>query len=191
MSTTNFVAGTTVIDAAWANDVDAVVWDVLGGATTVAAARTALSVTNEDIQDVVGAMATNSATITWTYNDAAATLSGAVTFPTENYDIGGFTLSAPADNDKILRHVFARSVTLPANMSGTQIYVGTNPASTATLTVLKNGVSAGAITISSAGAVTLPTQAAVNFVAGDRFELVVTTAASINDLMFTFKATET
>lgn len=190
MATTNFIAGTTVIVADWANEVDALVHDVFGAAATVAAARTALSVTDENIQDLIGAMVANSATITWTYNDAAGTLSAAVTFPTENYDIGGCTFSAPANSDLIMRHVAVRSLTLPANMSGTQIYVGTNPSSTATLTLKKNGVSAGAITISSAGAVTLPTQAAVSFVAGDRIELEVTTAAGINNLIFTFKATE-
>lgn len=190
MSTTNFVAGTTVIDAAWANDVDAVVWDVLGGATTVAAARTALSVTDENIQDVVGAMVTNSADITWTYNDAGATLSGAVTFPTKAYDVAGFTTSAPANSDVLLRHVAARAFSLPANLAGTQIYVGTNPSSTATLTLKKNGVSAGAITVSSAGAVTLPTQAAVSFAAGDVLLFEATTVAAIDTLAFTFKGTE-
>lgn len=190
MTTTNFVSGVTKITADWANDVDALTYDVFGAAATVAAARTALSVTDENIQDVAAAMFTNSATITWTYNDAAATISGAVTFPAESYDIGGCTFAAPANGDLIMRHVAVRSLTLPANMAGTQIYVGTNPSSTATLTLLKNGVSAGAITISSAGAVTLPTQAAVSFVAGDRIELQVTTAAAINNLVFTFKASE-
>jgi len=43
MATTNFVDNTTVINAAWCNDVDAVVWGVFNGATTVTAAKTALN----------------------------------------------------------------------------------------------------------------------------------------------------
>ena len=42
MTTTNFVNGTTLTEAAWFNDVDALLYDVFGGAATVAAARTAL-----------------------------------------------------------------------------------------------------------------------------------------------------
>ena len=52
MATINFVTG-TVITSDWLNDVDAVVHDVLDGATTKAEARTALNV--EDGADVTDA----------------------------------------------------------------------------------------------------------------------------------------
>ena len=42
MTTTTFTTKETVIEAAWANDVNALVYDVFNGATTVALARTAL-----------------------------------------------------------------------------------------------------------------------------------------------------
>lgn len=42
MSTTNFLTG-TIIASPWLNDVDAVVWDVFNGATTVAAATARLN----------------------------------------------------------------------------------------------------------------------------------------------------
>ena len=41
MSTINFTVGSR-IETAWLNDVDALVWDVFGGATTVAAAKAVL-----------------------------------------------------------------------------------------------------------------------------------------------------
>lgn len=44
MATTNFTSLETVIQAEWANEVDALVHDVFGGATTDAAARTNLGV---------------------------------------------------------------------------------------------------------------------------------------------------
>jgi len=44
MASTTFVDLVTVINTAWLNDVDALVWDVFGGATTAALARTALAI---------------------------------------------------------------------------------------------------------------------------------------------------
>lgn len=98
MATTNFVdySTATPIRAAWLNDVDALTYDVFGGAATVAAARTALSVTDENIQDVVGAMFANSASITWTYNDASNTISGAIS--SSSVDHGGLTGLADDDH---------------------------------------------------------------------------------------------
>lgn len=53
MSSTTFIDKTTVIEADWLNEVDAVVFDVLDGAATKTAARTALNV--EDGADVTDA----------------------------------------------------------------------------------------------------------------------------------------
>lgn len=51
MATTNFVDGTTVIVAAWLNDIDATVYGALAAATTPAEVRTALSlVIGTDVQ---------------------------------------------------------------------------------------------------------------------------------------------
>lgn len=44
MATTNFIDQETIIEPAWLNEVDAIVHDIFGGASTKAAARTALDV---------------------------------------------------------------------------------------------------------------------------------------------------
>ncbi len=103
------------------------------------------------------------------------------------YDIAGSTLSTPSDSDVITRFVATRAFDLPANLAGTKVSVGTNPSATATLTIKKNGVSAGAITISTGGVETLPTQAAVSFAVDDILTIEVTTANSIDDLGITLK----
>lgn len=103
------------------------------------------------------------------------------------YDIAGSTLSTPSDSDIITRFVATRAFSLPANLAGTKVYVGTNPSATATVTVQKNGASAGAITISTGGVETLPTQAAVSFAVDDILTIEVTTANSIDDLGITLK----
>lgn len=91
MATINFTDYTTKVPALWLNDVDAVVWDILGGATTVAAARTALLIGGatdvELIQDTASTMIQNGGGITWTYNDGANTLTPAV----DHGGVGGLT----------------------------------------------------------------------------------------------------
>ena len=104
-----------------------------------------------------------------------------------NYDISGSTLSTPSDGNIITRFVATRAFDLPANLAGTKVSVGTNPSSAATLTVQKNGSSAGAISISTGGVETLPTQSAVSFAVDDILTIEVTTANSIDDIGITIK----
>lgn len=63
MATTTFVDETTVVEADWLNEVDALVWDVFNGATTVALAKTALGLGTSDSPTFTGLTAT-SATVT-------------------------------------------------------------------------------------------------------------------------------
>lgn len=104
-----------------------------------------------------------------------------------NYDIAGSTLSTPSDATTITRFTATRAFSIPANMAGTVVSVGTNPSSAATLTVKKNGASAGAITVNTSGVETLPTQGAVDFAVDDVLEIEVTTAAGIDNLGITIK----
>lgn len=104
-----------------------------------------------------------------------------------NYDVSGSTLSAPSDADIITRFTATRAFDIPENMAGTVISVGTNPSSTATLNVKKNGSNVATITINTSGVETLPTQAAVSFAVDDVLEIEVTTASSIDDLGITIK----
>jgi len=103
------------------------------------------------------------------------------------YDVTGSTLSTPSDGTVITRFATPRAFDLPANLAGTVIKVGTNPSSTATLTVKKNGTGVATITINTSGVETLPTQAAVSFAVDDTLEIEVTTAASIDDVGITLK----
>jgi hypothetical protein len=103
------------------------------------------------------------------------------------YDIAGSTLSTPSDSDIITRFVATRAFSLPANLAGTKISVGTNPSSSATLTIKKNGSGVATITINSSGVETLPTQTAVSFAIDDILTIEVTTADSIDDLGITLK----
>lgn len=102
-----------------------------------------------------------------------------------NYDIAGSTLSTPSDGDIVVRFAATRAFTIPANMAGTEVEFGTDPSSSATLTLQKNGANSGAITINSSGTVTLPTQGAVSFAAGDVLQVVFTTVDSADDLSIT------
>ena len=62
MGTKNFTDGTTVVDAEWLNDVDALVWDIFNGSTTAAQARTALGVAiGSDVQAYDATLASLSA----------------------------------------------------------------------------------------------------------------------------------
>lgn len=103
------------------------------------------------------------------------------------YDITGSTLSTPSDGTVITRFVATRAFDIPENMAGTVVSVGTNPSSTATLTVKKNAGSAGAISINTSGVETLPTQSAVSFAVDDVLTIEVTTANGIDDLGITLK----
>lgn len=97
MATKTFTDYSTIIDAEWCNDVDAVVWDVLGGATTDALALTALGVANHNLVTVD---ASGNITVAAGGN---LTASGTIT-STGTVDVSGATLTLANDQisgDKI------------------------------------------------------------------------------------------
>ena len=102
-----------------------------------------------------------------------------------NYDIAGSTLSTPSDGDIITRFTANRAFDIPANMAGTVISLGTNPASSATLKVFRGVTEVASITINSSGVETLPTQAAVSFAVDDVLTIEVDVADGIDDLGIT------
>ena len=102
------------------------------------------------------------------------------------YDITGSTLSAPADDDIVLRHKAARAFKLPTDLSGTVVEAEVAPSATATFTVLKNDVSVGTFQVNTSGALIAPTFTEASFAIGDRLELEMTTANSIDEVYFTF-----
>lgn len=91
--------------------------------------------------------------------------------------VSTYQIAAPTALQLLLRYISAEAWTLPANMAGSRIDVGTVPTATATLTVKKNGSAVGTISITSAPAYTFATTAgaAVSFAAGDILDLVAQT----------------
>lgn len=108
------------------------------------------------------------------------------------YDIAGSTLSAPSDSDTIMRFAAPRAFTIPANLAGTSVEVGTNPSGgAAVLQLKKNGsnITNATISISTGGGVTLGSNSAESVAAGDLIELDVTTANSVDEVAWTIKTT--
>ena len=103
------------------------------------------------------------------------------------YDITGSTLAAPSDDDIVLRHKAARAFRLPEDLAGTVAEAEVAPSSNATFTVLKNDVSVGTFQINTSGDLVAPTFTSASFAIGDRLELQVTTANSIDEVYFTFQ----
>lgn len=108
-----------------------------------------------------GAAGTNGTNGTNGSNGAAGTNSA--------YIFGTFAASAITASEILMDHVVARAFGLPANLAGSRVSVGTAPAATFALDLLKNGVSVGTISISTAGVATLTTLggAAIAFAIGD------------------------
>jgi hypothetical protein len=71
-------------------------------------------------------------------------------------------------------YVAADAFTIPANMAGTQVNVGTNPAATFAIDVQKNGSTIGTISISTGGVATLTTTGGTSksIAAGDVIKFV-------------------
>lgn len=104
------------------------------------------------------------------------------------YAIGGFFNSHPLASEFILRHVFAEPVSFLDDFAGSRGIVGVNPAAAFTMTILKNGVAAGSIAVSTAGVFTFSTTgAAISFAAGDYIEVQgpAIIDAAIENLAFT------
>ena len=105
------------------------------------------------------------------------------------YDIAGSTLSTPSDSDVVVRFEAVRAFKIPANFAGTEVNLGTLPASNAVLTVKKNGtgLTNGTIQVASGGGVTLGSVAETSYAVGDLLEIEFTTVDSSDELAVTLK----
>lgn len=89
------------------------------------------------------------------------------------YRFGGFFTTTPAASEVIMLHVATDAFSLPDDLVGACVNVGTNPSATAAFDFKLNGASVGTVSISSAGVVTLVTAGgAVAVVATDLLSLV-------------------
>jgi hypothetical protein len=109
------------------------------------------------------------------------------------YDIVCSLAGKPDASEAVLEMTFTRTVNFAGNFSGSYGTVGTNPTSTATYTVNKNGSSIGTIVVSTGGVVTFTTTsgATQSFAAGDRLDVTApgTQDATLSDAAFTLAGT--
>jgi|HubBroStandDraft_4_1064222.scaffolds.fasta_scaffold29925_2 hypothetical protein len=73
---------------------------------------------------------------------------------TQPWEVGNFVDGLPGNGVVVMRFVVARTITFPANFSLNQLKVGTNPASTASWAINKNGSSVGSASTSTSGVTT-------------------------------------
>lgn len=87
--------------------------------------------------------------------------------PSDPLDLATFWRGVLTSSCLLMRFVAVRALTLPLNLSGSQCKVGTNPTSTAVLTIEKNGSGIGSISINTSGVASFTFAAAVSFAAAD------------------------
>lgn len=104
-----------------------------------------------------------------------------------------FFTTAPTASEVLLLFVAVDAFTIPANLVGTQVKVGTNSTGTVALDVQQNGTSIGTISIASTGVVTLTTTTgtAKSVAVGDIIKVVapVTPDATLANVAATIKGT--
>ncbi len=112
------------------------------------------------------------------------------------YDVAFYRATAPdvaGETQQVI--VVARDIQFPADFAGSVGYVDTNPAATYTMSIKKNGVEIGTVSISTGGTFTFATAssgAAQTMNAGDRLEFVAPSGspleATIAGISFTLAA---
>jgi hypothetical protein len=104
-----------------------------------------------------------------------------------------FFITTPTASEVLALYVAADAFTIPANMSGTQVKVGTNATATFAIDVQQNGTSIGTISIATSGTATLTTTsgAAKSIAAGDVLKFVAPSSAdsTIANVAVTVKGT--
>lgn len=90
-----------------------------------------------------------------------------------------FFTTTPTASEVLALYVAADAFTIPANMSGTQVKVGTNATATFAIDVQQNGTSIGTISIATSGTATLTTTSgtAKPIAAGDVLKFVAPASA--------------
>lgn len=107
-----------------------------------------------------------------------------------NYDIAGSTLSTPSNDDVIVRFEAPRSFVLPASLAGLSAGSATNPSSSATFKVQKNGsdITNATFSINSSGTlVNSASNSADTFSVGDVLTVIVTAVDSGDDFSLSIK----
>lgn len=85
------------------------------------------------------------------------------------YDIGFFFPDQPDANEFILELLMVRAVTFVSGLTGSKFAIKTNPTSTMTFTILKNGSSIGTVAFNTSGSPTVTFTTTTAFASGDLF----------------------
>lgn len=104
-----------------------------------------------------------------TYNISACT----AVFP---YDLG-VDFSGKPGNSQQYSFIASRAFQLPASLTGSKAWIGTNPTATLTMTLNKNGSSIGTVVFSTSGVPTITFASAVTFAIGDVLTIVAPASA--------------
>jgi hypothetical protein len=108
------------------------------------------------------------------------------------YQLGCFLAGMPAASQMVGVWAFLYAWTLPANAAGSSGKCGTNPTSSATYNIKKNGSTVGTVAISTGGVFTFATTGgtSVSFAAGDTLTLVAPSSpdATLSDVQVIFLA---
>lgn len=86
-------------------------------------------------------------------------------------DFASFYAGKPGNAALMYRIVAASPFRLPASLTNSKFYIGTNATATTTLTIKKNGTQVGTLSISTAGVFTPTFASQTDFAAGDRLEV--------------------
>ena len=144
----------------------------------------------ESIQDIVGAMATDSSTINFSYDDTAGTFTAVV--QNQPYDVGGTWVSTIPASQVMLRYPFPRAVDFPAGLTDSRGVAAVAATASTTIDIRKNGSSVGSMVFAAAGTTATFTMAsATNFAAGDILTLVAPASpdATLADLGWSLAGT--
>ena len=209
----------TWVDGAWRNNVlaSAIAWGAITGTLTdqtdltayiaaqiaalVASAPGALD-TLDELAAALGDDASFASTVTAALAAklaAASNLSDLANAATARTNLGllrmpaFFFTTAPIASEVLCLYAAADAFTIPANLVGTQVKIGTNPAATFAIDVKQNGVTIATISIATSGTVTLSTTSgpAKAIAVGDLLAFVApaTPDASIANVAVTAKGT--
>lgn len=110
------------------------------------------------------------------------------------YDVGCSITGKPDDNVEVMKFMAVRAIDFPDDFAGSYGHCGTNPTSTATFTIKKNGSSIGSISINTSGVFTfVTTGTTTSLSAGDRISVQTPTPqdATLADVSWTFLGTRT
>lgn len=110
------------------------------------------------------------------------------------YDVGCSITGKPDDNVEVMKFMAVRAIDFPDDFAGSYGHVGTNPTSTASFTIKKNGSTIGTISINTSGVFTFNTTGAgTSLAAGDRISVQTPTPqdATLADVAWTFLGTRT